>query len=60
MEPLAVSVKEAARIVGLSRSRLYELISSGQIEARKVGTRTIIPTESLRALVADAPAKEAA
>jgi excisionase family DNA binding protein len=60
MEPLAVSVKEAARIVGVSRSRLYELIGSGQVEARKIGSRTIIPTDSLRALVADAPEKQAA
>lgn len=60
MEPIALNVKEAARFVGLSRSRLYELISEGRVEARKIGARTIIPTESLRALVADAPEKRAA
>jgi excisionase family DNA binding protein len=57
---MAYGVKEAAQVVGLSRSRLYELIAEGRVDARKVGGRTLIPAESLQALVADAPAKEAA
>ncbi len=60
MEPIALNVKEAARFIGLSRSRLYELIDEGQVEARKVGSRTLIPTASLHALLAAAPKKEAA
>jgi excisionase family DNA binding protein len=60
VEPVAMQPKDAARFIGLSRSRLYELIASGEIEARKVGARTIIPTASLRAFVAAAPLKSAA
>lgn len=55
IEPLVLGVKDAAAFIGLSRSRLYELISDGQIEARKLGSRTVVPTASLKAFVASAP-----
>ena len=55
IEPLVLGVKDAATFIGLSRSRLYELISDGTIEARKLGARTVVPTESLRAFVASSP-----
>ena len=57
IEPIALGVKDAVAFIGLSRSRLYELISEGQIEARKLGARTVVPTASLRAFVENAPAK---
>jgi excisionase family DNA binding protein len=49
---LAFTIAEACHAVGIGRSKLYELISQGRVETRKIGSRTIIPTESLRALVA--------
>jgi excisionase family DNA binding protein len=40
------------RITGLSRSRIYELIQSGDLEAVKVGRATLIQYGSLKALTA--------
>jgi excisionase family DNA binding protein len=60
IEPLALGVKDAANFIGLSKSRLYELIADGSIEARKLGARTVVPTASLRAFVDSAPLKTAA
>lgn len=60
MEPLVLGVKDAAAYVGLSRSRLYELIASQEIEARKLGSRTVVPVASLKAFVAASPLKVAA
>ena len=60
IEPLVLGVKDAATFVGLSKSRLYELIGDGTIEARKLGARTVVPVASLRAFVANAPVKVAA
>jgi excisionase family DNA binding protein len=60
IEPLVLGVKDAATFVGLSRSRLYELINSHQIDARKLGHRTVVPVASLKAFVANAPTKVAA
>lgn len=45
--PLAYGVIAAAAALDLSRSRLYELISEGEIGTCKVGKRTIIPATEL-------------
>jgi excisionase family DNA binding protein len=51
IEPISVRIPEAVRLTGLSRSRLYELMKSREIEVVKVGTSTLIPYESLRAFI---------
>ncbi|OYU33955.1 MAG: excisionase [Novosphingobium sp. PASSN1] len=53
-DPLTVRIAEAVRLTGLCRSKIYELIASGDIETVKVGRCTLIPMASLRALVAQA------
>ena len=45
-------VPEAARLIGLSRSRLYELMRRGEVDYVKVGGATLIPYEGLRAFIA--------
>jgi excisionase family DNA binding protein len=45
--PFSASVADTVRWSGISRSRLYELIASGEIEARKAGTKTLIVTDSV-------------
>ncbi len=49
MEQIATSVTEAARALGLGRTKTYELITSGALETLKVGRRTLVTTHSLRA-----------
>jgi excisionase family DNA binding protein len=51
MQPLAVRIREACRMTGISRSKLYELIGSGEIERIKVGSITLIPIGSLRLFI---------
>jgi hypothetical protein len=48
VEPISVKIPEAVRLSGLSRSRIYELMRSGDIEFAKVGSSTLILVESLR------------
>lgn len=50
-DPITVRVRDACRITGIGRSKLYELIAAGEIEIVKVGTITLIPTESLRRFI---------
>ena len=50
IEPLTVSISTAVQLTGISRSRLYELIQSGELETVKVGRSTLIPYKSLKAL----------
>jgi excisionase family DNA binding protein len=50
-EPISVKIPEAVRLTGLSRSRIYELMKSGDIQFAKVGSSTLILVESLREFV---------
>ena len=45
--PLTVRVREASRLTGIGRSKLYDLIAAGEIKIVKVGTITLIPVSSL-------------
>jgi len=51
-EPLTVRVATAVRLTGLSRSRIYELIQSGDLPVRKVGRATLIAFADLKRMVA--------
>jgi excisionase family DNA binding protein len=46
--PIAVRVPQAVAMLGLSRSKLYEYIQSGEIEIVKIGRATLLPVDSLR------------
>ncbi len=50
LEPLTDRVATAARITGISRSRLYELVRSGDLDIVKIGRSTLTSYQSLRAL----------
>lgn len=50
IEPLTVRIATAVKLTGISRSRLYELIQSGDLETVKVGRSTLIPFKSLKRL----------
>lgn len=51
VEPICVRVNDAARMIGVGRTKLYELISSGELETIKIGKATRITTASLHQLV---------
>jgi excisionase family DNA binding protein len=57
-QPLTVTVPEAVRLSGLSRSELYRQLSAGHIRARKSGSRTLILWASLKAHVEALPKAE--
>ncbi len=51
VEPICVRVNDAARMIGVGRTKLYELISGGELETIKFGKSTRIATASLHNLV---------
>ena len=51
MDIIAVSINDAARALGLGRTSIYSLINERKLEARKLGRRTLVTTESIRALI---------
>ena len=50
-----ISVCETVRRFGIGRTKLYELIQSGRIEAFKLGRRTLVRTGSVRAFIDGLP-----
>ena len=56
--PLAVTIPEAVRLTGISRSALYEAMNRGDLTAKKAGRRTLIAVADLEAYLASLPAYE--
>ena len=46
-----MKVNDAARMIGVGRTKLYELIASGDIETVKLGKSTRVVTASLYSLI---------
>lgn len=50
-QPIANTIVEAAKRLGVGRTTIYELIAARQLRAFKLGTRTLIPESELRRFV---------
>ncbi|EGD58362.1 MAG: helix-turn-helix domain-containing protein [Novosphingobium aromaticivorans] len=50
-ERLAIRVPEAAALLGLSRSKFYDLVAAGEIPLIKVGSASIVAMRSLEAFI---------
>jgi excisionase family DNA binding protein len=55
--PLAYSIKEAARAIGISRSSVYTEITEGRLRVRKSGRRSLIFDVDLSAWLKSLPEK---
>lgn len=51
IEPLAVSAPEAARLLGVSKPTIYKYMNREDFPSFKLGGRTLISVEGLRAWV---------
>ena len=50
-DPLLLTPTQAARALGIGRSKLYELLQTGVLESVHIGTCRRIPTDALSDLV---------
>jgi excisionase family DNA binding protein len=48
-KPLLVSVKDAARITGVCKSTLYQLVRDGKLRPTKYGSKTLFAYDELQA-----------
>lgn len=50
MERLLCPISDAAKALGLGRSKTYELIAEGKLETLTIGRRRLVKVASVRAL----------
>lgn len=53
MEPVTLTVPDACKVIGIGRTKLYELIEGGALETVRIGQRRLIKTSSIRRLVGE-------
>jgi excisionase family DNA binding protein len=53
--PLTHRIEAAMRLTGVSRTRLYQALRTGELEAVKIGRATHVLDESLRRWIANLP-----
>ena len=60
-QPIAYSVGEVARLVGVSRSKIYELLRAGRLPSLRIGDRRLVRRSAIEAFLAslESPADEA-
>ena len=57
-DKLAVSINEAAAMIGLKRDLTYRLILGGDIRSFKVGSRRLVSVEALRVYISRRTAED--
>lgn len=50
-QPLALTIKDACTLSGVSRTTIYEAIKAGALVARKCGNRTLIRHDDLKSWI---------
>jgi excisionase family DNA binding protein len=56
-ERLTCSVAEASQAIGLSRSKIYELMSGGEVQSVTIGRRRLVSVSSLFRLTGQQPGR---
>lgn len=52
MEPLALSINDTARTLGVGRTSIYAMLADGRLDAFRLGRRRLVRMESIRRLIA--------
>jgi excisionase family DNA binding protein len=52
---IALSLNEVAARTGLGRTTLYKAITAGELQARKIGKRTIVLNSDLETWISNLP-----
>jgi excisionase family DNA binding protein len=55
MTPISITIPDAVKLSGMSRTRLYDALQRGDITARKAGRRTLIAFADLQNYLASLP-----
>ncbi len=51
MKPQCISVPDAAKVLGVSRSKAFALVADGRLPVIKIDRRTLVPVAGIETLV---------
>lgn len=60
MEPVLCSIADTAKVLGIGRTKTYELISGGRLDTVFIGVRRMVTVESIKRLAKGGDSNEAA
>ncbi len=58
MEPKLLRIPDAAAVLGIGRSKLYELLADGTLPMVKIGRRALVPTHAVEEFAARLEAEQ--
>lgn len=50
LETVTASINDTAKSLGVGKTKVYELIHAGKLDIIKIGRRTLVRADSIRAL----------
>ena len=59
MQPITLTIPDAVKATGMSRSSIYEALKRGDLTARKAGRRTLISFAELESYLTSLPTYQA-
>lgn len=54
-DKISLTIQDVSKTTGIGRTKVFELIRDGKLPARKIGTRTIILSDDLKAFLDKLP-----
>lgn len=54
-DKISLTIQDVSKTTGIGRTKVFELIRDGKLPARKIGTRTLILAEDLKAFLDKLP-----
>lgn len=54
LPPMAVDVPTAAKALGMSNGKTWQLVISGELRSKLVGRRRLVPVAAIREFLGDA------
>jgi excisionase family DNA binding protein len=60
MDPVLCSIADAARMLGIGRTKVYELIDEGSLATITIGTRRLVKVDSIKRLAEGSTTRDAA
>lgn len=54
-DKISLTIQDVSKTTGIGRTKVFELIRDGKLPARKIGTRTLILAQDLKAFIDKLP-----